>query len=603
MSYYLKKNHGGSLPQHLIAIDTETVDTGRGAKGVERHTLKLGCLIYRRFDNRRNTHNRYYTYEYRFESIQELIDILCKVASKTKTRYYIYTHNANFDYAIINLPHIIETMGLEVKYYINEKPPVIVETKLDSTTLLWLDSLNIFRISLSALADTLGLVAKGDMSAATNDEELYDYCRNDTRILIESLTLWRNFIKEHRFGNYAKTIAGQAFNAFRHRFLQDRTLLQTSQPEVLQLERKTYFGGRTECFRLGRYEGQFFSVDVNSMYPHVMAAHDYPVRFLGIETDFNPYEYNYPTNVKPGMATCLLKLTEPILPVIMHGRLCFPIGVIQGTFTWPELAYVKPFIEDIRFDTVYMYEYLPVFREWVETLYPMRLGFKKSGNKAYAQLTKLIMNSLYGKFGQLTPTWEDLGKTNLPEGADILAEDIETGLIHRQRVRLGILQQISDRVETDHSMPLLASHVTAHGRIMLHQLMTTAGLEDIYYCDTDSLIVNETGLVNLSDRLHPDRLGALDIQWQSEWVDIQGLKRYRAEGVTRSKGIKPTAKPLGADRYEQPMFRSWDYHLSRGEHGIVDIHTITKRLTGEYLKGVVQPSGRVVPLSSTYPLD
>ncbi len=59
-----------------------------------------------------------------------------------------------------------------------------------------------------------------------------------------------------------------------------KKMLVHMKPEVIKLEIDSYRGGRNECFFIGEAHGEFYKLDVNSMYPYVMATHYYPIKCL-----------------------------------------------------------------------------------------------------------------------------------------------------------------------------------------------------------------------------------------------------------------------------------------------------------------------------------
>lgn len=596
MAHYLKKNHTTGRPKHIVSIDIETKDDGTLQPEGERHRLYLGCLYYRRYDKPKGKPETFSLYEYRFHNHQQLYDILRKVFNGNKQRYYVYAHNANFDYAVMDFVLMIEKLGLEVNWYVNEKPPVIVKSRYSNNTILWLDSLNIFMLSLKQLATSMGLVAKGELEEATNDDELYEYCRNDCFILSEALHIWRTFIIDNDLGNYAYTLAGQSLNAYKHLFLPAKTVCQTTREEVLKKERQSYFGGRTECFRLGRYNQLMYMLDINSMYPSVMYDNDFPTSYFRTETDFNPFNKSYPNGIKPFLVKLTGTIVKPVLPCIINNKLCFPVGDISGYWCIPEVEAALPYLYDVEYEEVHMYRCQPLFREWVETFYNLRREYNDKGNQAYSYLIKIVMNSLYGKFGQLSPQWEDVDTTDLSDGTEIVVQGFEDEPIFHYRVRLGIVQQLVERTETQHSLPIVASLVTAHARTKLWKLFEAAGSDNVFYCDTDSLLVNQSGYENLQGFIEDGVLGSLSVQWTSPWVELNGLKDYSYDKGFRLKGIKPKASYKGDNTWQQLVFRSWDYHLSKKQSGFIDILHQNKRLTRKYTKGVLIGDGYLNPL-------
>ena len=76
---------------------------------------------------------------------------------------------------------------------------------------------------------------------------------------------------------------------------------------------------------------------------------------------------------------------------------------------------------------------------------------------------KILMNSLYGKFGQRSYQWE---KTDNEYGIDNGYFNTDSGLVS-VRTRLGYREVKVARGEAYHSMPAIAAHITGVGRMML----------------------------------------------------------------------------------------------------------------------------------------
>ncbi|GAI51205.1 unnamed protein product, partial [marine sediment metagenome] len=94
------------------------------------------------------------------------------------------------------------------------------------------------------------------------------------------------------------------------------------------------------------------------------------------------------------------------------------------------------------------------------------------------------------------------------------------------RYLLGEIFVLEGYVESFNSFPAISSEVAAYARLYLWELMKQAGEGNYFYCDTDSLFVNESGLYNLGDKLNNTELGGLKIIEKMDWVDIRGLKDY-----------------------------------------------------------------------------
>ncbi|GAI52134.1 unnamed protein product, partial [marine sediment metagenome] len=173
------------------------------------------------------------------------------------------------------------------------------------------------------------------------------------------------------------------------------------------------------------------------------------------------------------------------------------------------------------------YRKAPLFKGFVDYFYNKRIEFRSKDNPAFAYVCKRILNSLYGKFGQKTAKVVYIGRNNK-------APDIRRLIIDKQTHKTSIHQvffgreTIIDQGEDEgfNSMPAIAAHVTDYARLYLWSLICKAGLKNCFYCDTDSLIVNESGMKRLQQKINPDKLGMLKIEASSKRVQIRGAKNY-----------------------------------------------------------------------------
>ncbi|GAI55798.1 unnamed protein product, partial [marine sediment metagenome] len=179
------------------------------------------------------------------------------------------------------------------------------------------------------------------------------------------------FVKENDLGKFSYTIAGQALQAYRHRFLNCNIWIHRY-PDVMEAERAAYHGGRTEAFFLGKVPAdKVYYLDINSMYPSVMVENPYPIRLLstirkptlkGIAKLSRDYEV---------MVKGRWNIKEPVLP-LMQERLTFPIGRFSSTITGPEYRYLadRGWIEAIY--TAWIYQRGYPFTNYITYFWKLR---------------------------------------------------------------------------------------------------------------------------------------------------------------------------------------------------------------------------------------
>lgn len=429
--------------------------------------------------------------------------------------------------------------------------------------------------------------------------ELELYCAQDCQVVADAYAMWVRFCQDHDLGPFAITQAGQALAAFRHRFSRHEITVHT-QARAIALERAAYLGGRTEVFRMGRISGDVHVVDVNSLYPYVMAEHRYPSKLRGVVGALSREELVGLIDAGYGViARVDVDTAVPVVPTRHEGRLVYPIGQFETALCTPEVATAidAGVINNIK--EVAIYDMAPLFKDYVTELYALRREYHSQKNMVWYEIVKVFLNSLYGKFGQANFEWHDTHEEmalRLPAGTHTIV-DAQTGERITIRTLGGTCQRKSDqRVEGHHSFVAVAAHVTAHARTHISNLRHVARPGNVYYCDTDSLFVNDAGLQALSGYVDAERLGALKLETTASGVTINGLKDYEIGKKKKLKGIRRDAVAVGDGSYRQTQFRGIAGALRAGEPGVARVGQVTKRPTGKYHKGQVGGDGWVQPI-------
>jgi hypothetical protein len=364
--------------------------------------------------------------------------------------------------------------------------------------------------------------------------------------------------------------------------------------DALKLEIDSYRGGLTDIFYKGKFTGKYYKLDVNSMYPYVMANNVFPTKLTTVIKDFPSSKVNDIPNKYVWIARCDITLSKAVLALRYKKKLCLVEGNITTTITSAEYEAFKQYITINKIHEIAIYESSPLFKEYVEYFYTKRLEAKSKGDNSNAMFYKLLLNSLYGKFGQMVRERELVNVTELD---DILTNEELQG---NNNADINIVSKIGDKYLilgayklSTNSFPAIASFVTAYARCYLMQLILTAKEENVYYCDTDSLIVNEEGFMNLKPFINNNELGKLKLEDSANEIDITAPKWYKFGGKEVHKGIRKDAYQLDSSTWKQ---EKWLKTLSLWKEGITDsVVTVTYYVKhdGEYDKGIVSSSGRI----------
>ena len=169
----------------------------------------------------------------------------------------------------------------------------------------------------------------------------------------------------------------------------------------------------------------------------------------------------------------------------------------------------------------------------------------------------------------------------------------------RLRYLLGEVFELKSYGESYNSFPAISSHATAYARMYLWSLMQLAGHGNYFYCDTDSLIVNDEGMDNLTPVIDDTKLGFMKHEETTHKFIIHGLKDYEKDSKTVIKGIRKNAVKIGDGVYQQEQWSSFKGLLHSGDINTYKVKTVTKHLSREYTKGIVTDNGVVKPFVLT----
>jgi len=588
--HFIKHNRGSGTPQHAIFFDTETTGKVIDDDTIEA-TLNFGYACYVRRIKRGKWSAPKWA---RFTSPNAFWAFVHQWV-KPKRRLYIFAHNLGFDITQVQGFRILQSEGWECTSRILGPKILNLTYRKDGASIRLVDTYNYYPMALKALGDMVGL-EKYDFPDEADTPELWDtYCRRDVEIMVAAMQLWWQRITDWGMGNFAVTLASQCMNAYRHRFMATPIFID-SNDRANAAGRKSYLGGRTEAFFIGKVPERLWCLDINSMYPYIMKNMLVPYRLSTTRTKIEPAALAEILDSQCVVADVELEVTEAAIPIRHEGRTTWPIGSFNAALTTPELRYAldRGMITKVKYAAFYHQAVL--FSEYVDFFYLERLKARKQGDKATEGITKLFLTNLYGKFGQNGQKWDIVGRTDDIMPGHFQVWDSENQELTKYRQFSGLVERLEEKPESRESFPAIAAHITAYARMYLWELMKAAGLENVYYVDTDSLMVNKTGYAALKPRIDPSELGALKVEWKSDHVVLNGLKDYEIDGRLKAKGIRKNAVQTAPGVFTQEQFRGIEGMIRDGDLDRILIKTVSKTLLRKYLKGQVMESGRVFPL-------
>jgi hypothetical protein len=459
--------------------------------------------------------------------------------------------------------------------------------KKDRKSTIFYDSLKKLPLSVAKIAKSFNLSSlKGEIDYkkdrpvgySPTDEEL-EYLFNDVWIVAQALSI------QHQQNLKRMTIGGDAL--FHYKTITGKNYRKWF-PDILDNEgrmflelKRFYRGGFTYVNPTyqGIDIGEGVTYDCNSMYPSVMKndllPYGQPIYYSGkYNTEF---EDIYPLYCQTVVSEFRLKKGH--IPFVcdktgffkksieyIENTLPFKPVVLHLTNIELELFYEHYDIITISYEGGYMFKGRHgMFNDYIDHWTEIKEQADKDGNSGLRQIAKLMLNSLYGKFGK-----------NIFMGGKIPEFDYDSDIVRYKDKPV--------KLEQGEYIPI-AIFVTSYAR---NKMIRTAqsNYDRFIYCDTDSCHLVGTSLP-LSIEIDPYKLGA----WKEEDCFIRARylrpKAYVLDVIKENgeKKFKVKCSGMTEDIKEQVSFENFYIGLT---------------LEGKKLPRTI--SGGVVFIDTTYTL-
>lgn len=450
--------------------------------------------------------------------------------------------------------------GLQV---LNDPPTILSFRVLGIHRLLAIDSRNYWSVSLQELADSLSLRIPNEPDRYALDRDWTNYL--DARLRPVELGLMRlvSWLDRKGFGRLRFSAAGVAMQGFRTAHI-PVDIHPTTDEDVRTAERRFSYAGEVRTWKIGRIEQPVHQFDVSSLYPSVMRDNRYPVKAVGKIIN-GPWRTQFPSeNLDAAAAEVFVRDFSEAWPIKdEHGT-----KFVRGTFvTWlagPELSEAVRKGIVLGWRSVIVYQTAPLFRSWVDDLWNERLEAKERGDATSEAFAKLLLNSLYGKFGQRGG--DLVQRTDFLAGQDWghwVSLSASTGKRRSFRVMNGVPFEETTKKELARSFPAISAWVTAYGRRRMRDLRRIAGIGNVFYQGVDGLLVSEKAKERLehAGEVAEKAIGKLRYLGEASHCVIRGWGDYQFGEKRVVQGIKPDASQLSERRFEFPVFDSLRRHL------------------------------------------
>ena len=531
--------------------------------------------------------------------------LLVKIEDYASTKIHIYAHNLSTFDGVLMLKHLIPFGKVEPIYHngiIISIKLIIKDSKDIKRTLIFKDSYLTLPSSLRNLCKAFNIpITKGYFpfnlsdinyigvypafkyfTDITNKEwsqlkqehgkkvwsfhnEAIKYCKLDCETLHQILVVFNELFFNKFQINIHNALTGPSLSmrTFKTHYMKPNTIYQLLGNIEYDI-RQSYTGGAVDVYKPhnikpGRpvirkdISGKYivlYCYDVNSLYPYIMAETLMPIGKPSV------FEGNIRNEIHDayGFFYCEIFCPDNLDQPLLQRRIKTKGGMrtVAGTGTWNGWVHSLEMDNAIKYGYQfkilkgYQFESGEIFKEYIETLYKFRMEYPKSHPMNY--IAKLLMNSLYGKFGMRMETTEvqifditdPIGKECCKDTFELWAESIKDHIKignYEILVRNSIFAyKYNEKEEMFHGMDVniaIASAITGGARVHMSKFKNNP-LFRLYYSDTDSIFIDAP----LPVELVGTKLGQMKLEYMVNRAVFLAPKVYGIEDVNGNTKIK-----------------------------------------------------------------
>lgn len=427
------------------------------------------------------------------------------------------------------------------------------------------DSLKLIPMPVREIAKAFKLpYEKGsiDYSDYTINDVTLDYVFRDVKIVALALKFFRDK------GYYRMTIGSNSFHSFKDNNPLFKKLFPTLEKAFIDRWRHAYRGGRSQVNP--KYAGKILEnvsrYDLNSMYPSIMANKPLPYGDPIPCTKpgkyrFELYKLKIHFKLKEGHLPCILR-TGSLFSKAGDTYYVDTNGIINLDISSLDFALLKKHydIYYIKYEEIVGFKTLiGIFKIWVDKMYELKSNSEGGLRLVY----KLLLNSLYGKFGSKTSGRNKIPML-LPDGtvAFTLSDEHDMGLYY---------------------LPV-AIAITSWAHVIIDDAIMTTGIDNFVYCDTDSVHTLGTLPPEIVDNKELGKFKLEGVEKISKYIRQKTYIYKDDEWHITCAGMPYSSRDYIISKYGDDVINQFDYGLevSLEDEGITpdQLKLIPKRVPG-----------------------
>lgn len=570
-AHYVTPNHQTRVPRAFLYLDTEAHRVRDGRREVQ--TFRLGVCA---FDAMRKDRSGWKEREWVSADTTDGLWAWITDRCRRKARTVLVAHNLAYDLRISNaFEHLPELGWTFIAGRVDDGQAWFIWRHGDRT-LCMVDSTSWVPVSLERLGALCGLGKLPLPDEDDSHEAWLGRCRRDVEILAD---VWRRlmcWVESDDLGNWKLSGAGQSWAAYRHRFMDSRLLVHEDD-DARDAERAASHTGRCEAWQHGQLTaGPYTEWDFHCAYATIGRDCLVPIKLAGELS--NPTLVNVLTASlqRAVLVECEVTTDVPILPYRGPQGISWPTGTFATTIWSNELdaALACGAIVDVR--RAWVYRRAPALQHFCAWILDALEGRRGDVDPVVRVALKHWSRAFIGRTAARWSRWEVCGHRDQLDVSLGNVFEVDTDERYAM-MQLGhqLIRQVG-QPDNPHAMGAILSWVMAEARVRLWNVMGVAGLGNVAYVDTDSVITSTDGSARLR------RAGIEGLRVKGEWstIEIRGPRQIIPGAKLRAAGVPKNAVRTGPDTWEGEVWSGLRRSIASGSPSSVDVTTRTFHLPG-----------------------
>jgi hypothetical protein len=577
------------IPERHVILDTEAHRQPRGDG--ERQTFALAVAAYLRVAPAAGAalnHTEVYTSPGALW--QDVLDF-----TRHRHRTVVWAHNLAYDLRISQALRILPELGLDLDGIVLDYTSAWAAFSGDSRTILCCDLTSWLPAELTAIARDLQVLDRSEIGPSATLEQLQKRCESDVRVTGLAVRELLDLVQGNHLGPWRATGAGQSHAAWRRSWFTTGPYCHDRE-DTLEAERRAMWTGRCEAWRWGvQRDGPFYEYDLELAYPSIVAGIEVPDRLAGKMENLNLVRLLRLSDTYAVMARVVADINLPVLPHGHANRIHWPEGRVESVVWDPELSLLQQHAQNITVLEAWLYHRSDCLQEFARWLVEQATGASTDITPVQRRALKHMSRAFVGRFALRYREWGHHAR--MPDTRIKLGESFDRDTGERvQTLQVGhSYMHLSGYELGRDACPQITGWVMSECRRRLWELCETAGLDNVLYMDTDSLIVTPRGGASLDRAIAAGGAYGLRLKARHRYLRIDGPRQLHFRAARRVAGVPRRAVEVKPGVYKGELFEGLSEAVRGGEGEAVNVLPHTWRLDGIDTRRDHLPGGLTAP--------